>query len=254
MNIKVCCPICNEQFHQITAFHAKKHNLTLKQLKVKYPKVNLKSDVVRSKENKSLTIRRKEAAKKLRQQKLILAKERVKTYLANPTKCKNCSVIISLPDILHPNFNNKYRKLKNKKCNNFCSQSCAATYNNTHKQHGTTVSKLEKWLCIKLKEMYPSFTILFNNKEVIGSELDIYIPQFKIAFEINGIHHYKPIYGQEVFTKIKNNDNKKIIECSKRNVKLYVIDTSNQQKFNEITSEKYIKQIADIIDSNKGGY
>ena len=118
MNIKVCCPICNEQFHQITAFHAKKHNLTLKQLKVKYPKVNLKSDVVRSKENKSLAIRRKEAAKKLRQQKLILAKERVKTYLADPTKCKNCSAIINLPDILHPNFNNKYRKLKNKKCNN----------------------------------------------------------------------------------------------------------------------------------------
>ena len=30
--------------------------------------------------------------------------------------------------------------------NHFCSRSCAATYNNTHKKFGIRRSKLEKWL------------------------------------------------------------------------------------------------------------
>src|ERR1700733_11282320 len=60
--------------------------------------------------------------------------------------------------------------------NHFCSHSCAATYNNTHKTTGTRRSKLEVWLEEQLKTSYPNLDIHFSRKDTINSELDIYIP------------------------------------------------------------------------------
>ena len=73
--------------------------------------------------------------------------------------------------------------------NNFCSQSCSATYNNKHKMTGNRRSKMEIWIEEELKGKY-DFEIIFNGKEAINSELDIYIPSLGLAFELNGIFHY----------------------------------------------------------------
>jgi len=90
-----------------------------------------------------------------------------------------------------------------KKTNNhFCSRSCAATYNNTHKNTGTKISKLEIWLQTKLTEQYPNLEIHYNRKDTINSELDIYIPSLKLAFELNGIFHYEPIYAEDKLNQI----------------------------------------------------
>jgi hypothetical protein len=51
--------------------------------------------------------------------------------------------------------------IKNTK-NNFCCQSCAATYNNSHKTKGTRRSKLEIWLEKELPKFFPSLTFLFS--------------------------------------------------------------------------------------------
>ena len=80
--------------------------------------------------------------------------------------------------------------------------SCAATYNNKNKTHGTRRSKLECFIEKKLSELYPDLTIHYNQKDTINSELDIYIPSFKLAFELNGIFHYEPIYGEEKLNQI----------------------------------------------------
>lgn len=49
------------------------------------------------------------------------------------THCTNCKKkILKIPA--------EFKKRKN----HFCSRSCAATYNNKHKKHGTRKSKLEK--------------------------------------------------------------------------------------------------------------
>ena len=45
--------------------------------------------------------------------------------------------------------------------NNFCSQSCSAKYNNTHKTKGNLRSKLEKYLEKQLTELYPNLEIHF---------------------------------------------------------------------------------------------
>ena len=79
--------------------------------------------------------------------------------------------------------------------NNFCSRSCSATFNNKNKTYGTRRSKLEVFLEKELIKLYPDLLFHFNRKDTINSELDIYIPSLKLAFELNGIFHYEPIYG-----------------------------------------------------------
>jgi len=146
---------------------------------------------------------------------------------------------------------NKYLNQVKKFPNHFCSNSCSCTYQNTHKTTGTRISKLEKWLQIKLIELYPNLEIQFNTKDTINSELDIYIPSLNLAFELNGIFHYEPIYGQDKLIQIQNNDDRKFQACLEHNIELCIIDTSKQKYFKEKTSEKYLNIITNIINNKK---
>ncbi len=157
--------------------------------------------------------------------------------------CKNCNKEVT--KTLH--------EIKTSK-NQFCSQSCAATYNNKHKKYGIRRSKLEKLIEQELNIIYPYIKIDYNKKDKINSELDIYIPSLNIAIELNGIFHYKPIYGLEKFNKIIINDINKIKECNKNNIKLYTIDTSTHSRVNKKTSIKYINKIVGIIYSHSIAY
>jgi hypothetical protein len=58
--------------------------------------------------------------------------------------------------------------------NNFCSQSCAASYSNRHKTKGNRRSKLEIWFESQLSVLYPTLEIHYNRKDAINAELDIY--------------------------------------------------------------------------------
>jgi hypothetical protein len=64
--------------------------------------------------------------------------------------------------------------------------------------------------------VFPNEKIIFNGKEAIESELDIYFPERKIGFEINGIFHYEPIYGEEKMKKIQQNDKEKREKCRQK--------------------------------------
>ena len=132
----------------------------------------------------------------------------------------------------------------------FCSSSCAATYNNTHKTHGTRRSKLEKYLEEELIKLYPNLEIHFNRKDAINSELDIYIPSLSLAFELNGIFHYEPIYGKDKLDKIQNNDKRKFAACNDANISLCIIDTSSLKYFKPNNAKKYLDIITNIIDEN----
>jgi len=131
--------------------------------------------------------------------------------------------------------------------NAFCSKSCAATYNNTHKTTGSRQSKLESWLKSKLSELYPSLEILYCDKTAINSELDIYVPSLKLAFEINGIYHYEPIHGANKLSQIKNNDSRKFQACLERDIELVIIDASSLKYFKERNCQKYLDIIIKII-------
>ncbi len=58
-------------------------------------------------------------------------------------------------------------------------------YINLHKKiPSMSISKLEKWLALQLVTLYPNLDFHFNDKMTIKSELDIYLPSLKLAFEI----------------------------------------------------------------------
>jgi hypothetical protein len=139
---------------------------------------------------------------------------------------------------------------KSKEGRIFCNRSCAATYNNQHKTSGTRVSKLEIWLQQQLSSIYPNLEIHFNRKDAINSEIDIYIPSLKLAFELNGIFHYEPIYGEDKLKQIQNNDDRKFAACHEANISLCIIDTSGQKYFKPSTSQKYLDIIVKFIENN----
>jgi hypothetical protein len=136
---------------------------------------------------------------------------------------------------------------------NFCSHSCHAQWQNTHKTKGTRVSKLEVWLQTQLPALYPSIEFHFNRTDAINAELDIFIPSIKLAFELNGIFHYEPIYGPEKLASTQNNDNRKILACAERGIGLCIIDVSHQKYFKEQSSMKFLDIIKNIIDLKLSG-
>jgi len=143
-------------------------------------------------------------------------------------------------------FKNKNQFLKTK--HHFCSRSCSVTYHNLHKTKGTRVSQLEKYIQQELIRKCPNLIFDFNKTDTINAELDIYIPSLKLAFELNGIFHYEPIYGKDKLNSTKTNDNRKIIACAEKGISLCIIDTSSQKTFKEKTSQKFLQIIIDIID------
>ena len=151
--------------------------------------------------------------------------------------CKMCNISVIRPQ-------SKFKKSKNI----FCSQSCAAKYNNANKSHGTRRSKLEKYIESQLVLLYSNLEIHFNRKDTIKSELDIYLPTLKLAFELNGIFHYKPIYGSEKLSQIKNNDTRKFQACLEHGIELCIIDSSQLKYFKNKNADKYLKLITSVID------
>jgi hypothetical protein len=135
----------------------------------------------------------------------------------------------------------------------FCSISCAATYNNTHKTFGFTRSKLENYIEKKLTLLYPDIEIKYNKTDDINSELDIYIPSLKFAVELNGPIHYEPIFGIEKLGQTKNNDERKFQACLEKGIELCIIDTSKPKNFSEKSGDNFLSMIKKIIDKKIGG-
>lgn len=134
--------------------------------------------------------------------------------------------------------------------NVFCGHSCAAKYNNTHKTTGNRRSKLEEYIKTKIEEAYPLLDVRYNEKDAIGSELDIYIPSLKLAFELNGIYHYEPIHGEEKLKSIQENDNRKFKRCIEEKISLCTIDSSGLKYFKEKNAMKYWEIVKNIINEN----
>jgi len=133
--------------------------------------------------------------------------------------------------------------------NHFCSSACSATWNNKHKTYGTRRSKLEVYLQQQIEQSYPYLRCLYNDREIIGSELDFYFPTLKLAIELNGIIHYEPIYGLDKLERIQDNDKQKAIRCYELGIEFCTIDSSTCLNITKGQKEKYWSIVHSLIDS-----
>ena len=128
----------------------------------------------------------------------------------------------------------------------FCSSSCAATYNNSHKTYGTRRSKLESYLESQFRSEFPSLELICNGKDAIGSELDFYFPQLRLAIELNGIFHYEPIYGANKLERIQANDQQKFIACNDAGIELCIISCTDKSVTKSV-KERYWTIVRNLV-------
>lgn len=88
---------------------------------------------------------------------------------------------------------------------------------------------------------FPNENPVFNHI-INGFELDVFFRYRKIAFEINGIVHYKPIYGLEKYERLISNDAQKHKMCNENKISLFVIDISNLKRFSPEEAEAIYKE------------
>lgn len=106
-------------------------------------------------------------------------------------------------------------------------------------------------LCYKmLKDKYP-YTIHHDYSLVKNLEIDISIPNKKIAINWDGKVHREPIYGEKSFQRIQLN-NKIRIETLNKKGWTNIIVTDNGSYNPRFVSNK-VTQILTIIESNKTG-
>jgi hypothetical protein len=143
----------------------------------------------------------------------------------------------------------QWHELKRSKSGNvFCNLSCANTWSNFTSKKKDSKSILEDYMQKQLKIDFPYLVILYNQNEVISSELDIYIPQLNAAIEINGPLHYTPALGKYRFDTIKANDVKKTQQCLDKGIQLYIMDASKFKYLSKSSKERYYPQIKNLIE------
>jgi very-short-patch-repair endonuclease len=86
-------------------------------------------------------------------------------------------------------------------------------------------SQGEEIVIALLRINFPGIKIERNDKSVLGrQELDIHLVDYKIAIEIDGITHSKPVYGAVRFAESQERDARKEARLAELGFLLYRID------------------------------
>jgi hypothetical protein len=109
-----------------------------------------------------------------------------------------------------------------------CSSECVKVLNNNFKDWASNRSKLELAIENHLGVIFSGLDIRYNKTDM-GYELDIFIPDLKLAIEINGIYHYENIFKNNRFERTQQIDNEKVDKCRELGVNLFVINVSKDR-------------------------
>lgn len=131
--------------------------------------------------------------------------------------------------------------------NHFCSYHCSSKHKAINRKGIGRRSKIEKYIEEKLITEFPTTNILFNDRKHVGYELDIYFPDLKLAIELNGIFHYKPIYGFDQLNYVISRDIKKFCMCTRMGISLEVFNISHIKHFTPCVMDEYYEKIASYI-------
>ncbi len=107
-----------------------------------------------------------------------------------------------------------------------------------HKKIGEAWTS-ETILYYMIEKLYPERTIFrhFRPEFLEGLEIDIFIKEFNLGIEYQGIQHYKPVKhwgGEAALKKLKERDDKKKKICGLQNISLIYF------KYNEDLSEEFV--------------
>lgn len=70
---------------------------------------------------------------------------------------------------------------------------------------------------------------------------DFFLPDYNAVIEFDGLHHYKPIYGEKIFRRQKENDGIKNRYCYSRGFPLLRIPCFNSQNIETIICQWFDK-------------
>lgn len=136
------------------------------------------------------------------------------------------------------------KSLYDRRPRKYCSKICGIRDNKSGQ-----ISKIEKYFVTQLRLKYPELNIIENDRTVFdGLEIDIWIPSLRLAIECNGPCHYKPIFGDKGLVKTQQNDKKKELLSIKADIRLFIIDVSNQYCYTKIGQREILQQLSEIID------
>ena len=111
-------------------------------------------------------------------------------------------------------------------------------------------SQAEQITCDLLRFYFKKLEILTNDKTALGKELDIYLPEYTVAIELDGVFHTLPIHGEETLARIQGNDLKKTIACETAGIKLFRITLpEDSRKYFALIKEEVAKKIVPGIKS-----
>lgn len=80
-------------------------------------------------------------------------------------------------------------------------------------------------------------TTILNPKTSQYLELDFYIPNLKLAIELNGITHYEPVYGEDKLKRQQLNDTIKRNECKRLGIRLVEVPLLNGVHYDRYDTE-----------------
>ncbi len=98
-----------------------------------------------------------------------------------------------------------------------------------------------------ISKKFKDLEVHYGRVDIVGMELDIYIPSLRLAFEINGIVHKKAIYGQEKLDRVKKNDALKAKRCAEKNIDLVVVDISDMPSIKSYHLPRHTESILSEI-------
>lgn len=100
-------------------------------------------------------------------------------------------------------------------------------------------SQGEEQVIALLRLNFPGIKIIRNDKTVLGrQELDIHLPDYKIAIEVDGISHHSAIFGEKRLAESQERDARKDKHLEDLGFLLYRVDISKMTKENLYTEIK----------------
>lgn len=115
----------------------------------------------------------------------------------------------------------KFETTPARKERKYCSQKCMGV--DVKKRNALRSPQYRSFgecvLAVLLKKN--GIKIQTSNRGILnGFEIDIWLPDYNTGIEYNGIHHFKPVYGEEIFRRTKNADQEKRKIAKEKNIKL----------------------------------